>query len=83
MSAQLDRRKFMQSGAVALAVNAVPAAATRQALYKDSTKSSEVRAKDLLSHTTLAEKIAQMSNDTPANVRLSQKNEGKGAEIVF
>ena len=70
MSAQLDRRKFMQSGAAVLAVSAVPAAAAQRALYKDSTKSPEVRAKDLLGRMTLTEKIAQMTNDAPPNVRL-------------
>ncbi len=70
MSAKLDRRKFLQSGAAALAVGAVPAAAAQRALYQDSTKSPEVRARDLLGRMTLAEKIAQMTNDAPANKRL-------------
>ena len=70
MSSGFNRRKFMQSGAAALAVTAVPANAALQALYKDKTRSPEVRAKDLLRRMTLAEKIAQMENDAPVNERL-------------
>ncbi len=60
----------MQSGVAALAVSAAPAAVAQQSLYKDSTKSPEARAKDLLGRMTLTEKIAQMTNDAPANTRL-------------
>ena len=39
-------------------------------IYKDRTKSPEIRAADLLHRMTLQEKIAQMSVDAPANTRL-------------
>src|SRR5215470_7402284 len=49
----------------ALAI-AAPALATDNPLYRDTSRSFEDRAADLVSRMTIEEKIAQLQNDTPA-----------------
>jgi beta-glucosidase len=55
---------------VAALMVAAPALAADGPIYRDTSRSFEDRAADLLSRLTLEEKIAQLQNDTPAIPRL-------------
>ena len=55
---------------VAALIVATPALAADNPIYRDTSRSFEDRAADLVSRMTLEEKIAQLQNDTPAIPRL-------------
>jgi len=74
MSFSFSLRHFLVALALAglpLTVNAgQQSAQTQTAIYKDTSRTFEMRAADLVARMTLEEKVAQMLNDAPAIPRL-------------